>query len=106
MKLKTIKTKQNNYGTALFSCTPGGVLVYVRISYNRDTTTCYSGGISEYWYCNNMLNNWHGFCSVGNYWTFNTSKKMWITALIFLGVLVGAYLLDKYAQIMNDDKNN
>lgn len=30
---------------------------------------------------------------------------MWITALIFLGVLVGSYLLDKYAQIMNDDKN-
>ena len=52
-----------------------------------------------------MLNNWHGFCSVGNYRTFNTSKKMWITALIFLGVLVGAYLLDKYAQIMNEDKN-
>lgn len=53
-----------------------------------------------------MLNNWYGFCSVGNCRTFNTSKKMWITALIFLGVLVGAYLLDKYAQIMNDDKNN
>ena len=48
MKLKTIKTKQNNYGTALFSYTLGGVLVYARISYNRDTTTCYSGGISEY----------------------------------------------------------
>lgn len=30
---------------------------------------------------------------------------MRITALIFLGVLVGLYLLDKYAQIMNEDKN-